>query len=172
MGLCLAVKQKEKMNEFVTELLNRYGQRIVTELVRDIQTKQVTKYGAVNASGNLAKSIRYEVKGGTLLVYGNDYIFYLVYGRKPGKAPPRDVIVQWIKDKPIRSDIPINSLAYLIQRKIAKQGTLIYEQGGSTLLSGVVNQQLISDLSSDLFTAALDESLTYIKSNILPKIAA
>lgn len=156
----------------IDETLNRFGERIVDAIVKDIQTKQVTKYGAVNASGNLAKSIRYEVSNGVLKVYANDYIYYLVYGRQPGKFPPRDAIIQWIKDKPIRSDIPINSLAFLIQRKISKQGTLIYEQGGSTLLDGVINQQLISDLSSDLFNQVLDASLTYFRSNVLPNIAA
>ena len=160
------------MVEIVNDILTQFGQRIVDELVNDIQNKQVTKYGAVNASGNLAKSIRYEVKDGQLLVYANDYIYYLVYGRQPGKFPPREAIIQWIKDKPIQSDLPINSLAFLIQRKISRQGTLIYEQGGSDLLSGVINQQLISDLTSELFTGIVDASVTYIRSNILPSIAA
>jgi hypothetical protein len=45
----------------IEEYLNALGQRLSEQLIKDIQTKRVTKYGAVNASGRLAKSVKYVV---------------------------------------------------------------------------------------------------------------
>jgi len=72
------------------------------------------------------------------------------------------VIVQWIKDKGIQSDIPIQSLAYLIQRSIGENGTTLYPNG-STLLSDIINDELINDLKSDLFTEIVDAAVESFK---------
>ena len=150
----------------VDEILHKYGERIVKQLSEDIKNKPLTRRGGksfvANASGNLAESLRYEVSNGTLKVYANHYIYQLVFGRKPGKRPPREVIVQWIKDKGIQSDIPIQSLAYLIQRSIGENGTTLYPSG-STLLSDIINESLVNDLKSDLFKEILDASVSSFK---------
>lgn len=57
------------------------------------------------------------------------YWKYVEYGRKPGKFPPTDKILEWIKVKPVLPR-PINGhkpptekqLAFLISRKIAREG--------------------------------------------------
>ena len=62
--------------------LEKLGVSLTAQLVEAIQTKLIERKGAsgnfqsvVNASGKLAKSIRYEVTNGTVLsFYGNDYI--------------------------------------------------------------------------------------------------
>ena len=69
---------------------------------------------------------------------------------KAGKAPPRKVIEQWIVDKGIISDISTKSLAFLIQRKIAREGTTIAQQGGSDLVSGILTDKLLGEIKSDL----------------------
>lgn len=147
----------------VDDVLHKYGEKIVEKLRDDIKNKSLPRRGGksyvANASGNLAESIKYEVNNGSLKVYANNYIYYLVFGRKPGKRPPREVIVQWIKDKSIQSDIPIQSLAYLIQRSIGDNGTTLYPSG-STLLSDIINESLINDLKSDLFTEIVDAAVT------------
>jgi len=59
-------------------------------------------------------------------------------GRPPGKYPPQDVIIQWIKDKGLqlrdalgrftsKSETNYKRTAYLISRKIAEKGTDIYQ---------------------------------------------
>ena len=102
--------------------LNELGVKLTEQLVNDIQTKLIQRRGAngtfesvVNASGKLAKSIRFEVTNGTVLsIYGNDYIQFLENGRRPGKRPPTSVIRQWIDDKGIIPDgISKDSLAFL-----------------------------------------------------------
>jgi len=134
----------------VDKILSKYGLQISKQLVEDIKSKPVTKFGSVNASGKLANSINFIVQDGKLQVKGLDYIYYLEKGRKAGKAPPRKVIEQWIVDKGIISDISTKSLAFLIQRKIAREGTTIAQQGGSDLVSGILTDKLLGEIKSDL----------------------
>jgi len=137
-----------------TELiLNEIGQVVSDRLVNDIKTKRVTKYGAVNASGKLAESVRYDVtnNGETLRVYAEDYIYYLVHGRKNGKRPPKQAIREWIDAKGISPDgISKDSLAFLIARKIGEVGTTIYQQGGSDLVSDIITDELVIQVKQEL----------------------
>ena len=150
------------------EYLNKLGLELTDRLVKDIQTKRVTKYGAVNASGRLAKSVRYHVKNSTLTVYAEQYIGALEFGRKSGKKPPRDVIRKWIDEKGIiPNGISKDSLAFLIQRKIGEEGTTIWQQGGSDLVSGIFNDALTKEIENDFYNLIASE----VTSDVL-KIAA
>jgi hypothetical protein len=150
------------------EYLNKLGLELTDRLVKDIQTKRVTKYGAVNASGRLAKSVRYDVKNSTLTVYAEQYIGALEFGRKPGKRPPRQVIRDWIDEKGIiPNGISKDSLAFLIQRKIGEEGTTIWQQGGSDLVSGIFNDALRKEIENDFYSLIASE----VTSDVL-KIAA
>jgi hypothetical protein len=150
------------------EYLNKLGLELTDRLVKDIQTKRVTKYGAVNASGRLAKSVRYDVKNSTLTVYAEQYIGALEFGRKSGKRPPRDVIRKWIDEKGIiPNGISKDSLAFLIQRKIGEEGTTIWQQGGSDLVSGIFNDALTKEIENDFYNLIASE----VTSDVL-KIAA
>lgn len=139
---------------FNTELiLDEVGRVVSDRLVNDIKTKRVTKYGAVNASGKLAESVRYDVtnNGETLRVYAEDYIYYLVHGRKNGKRPPKQAIREWIDAKGISPDgISKDSLAFLIARKIGESGTTIYQQGGSDLVSDIITDELVIQVKQEL----------------------
>lgn len=86
------------------------------------------------ASGNLINSIReYSIELSGNGIEGSielaSYWKYVEYGRKPGKWPPRDKILEWIKIKPVLPR-PVNGLkpptqeqmAFLICRKIGKDG--------------------------------------------------
>jgi hypothetical protein len=86
------------------------------------------------ASGASAQSLRPAnvlPTGGQLI--GHLYIGAQKYGRRPGKFPPIEAIIQWLKDKRnFRIDEErgpsLKSLAFLIARKIAKSGTDIYQK--------------------------------------------
>jgi hypothetical protein len=150
------------------EYLNKLGQELTDRLVKDIQTKRVTKYGAVNASGRLAKSVNYKVNGSTLTISAEQYIGALEFGRKPGKRPPRDVIRKWIDEKGIiPNGISKDSLAFLIQRKIGEEGTTIWQQGGTDLVSGIFNDALRKEIENDFYSLIASE----VTSDVL-KIAA
>lgn len=145
------------LNQEQKDILSGFGQQIVDQLKTDIKEKRVTKYGAVNASGDLANSVRFEVTDRGLKVFAEDYIYYLEHGRKPGKFPPLDSIKQWIEEKNLTFDIPIDSLAFLIGRKIARKGTTAWEQGGTDLVADVLTTELIDQILSSLSDAFVKE---------------
>lgn len=159
----------------VQVILNKWGIKLTEQLVNDIQNKLILRQGArgqfsspVNASGALADSIKYTIDGYRLKVQGNDYIYYLQYGRKPGGRPPIKAIRQWIDDKGITPEKGSkDSLAWAIAKKIEKEGTTIYKAGGSDLVSGIFNEALQQSIESDFANLIASE----ISSEIL-KIAA
>jgi hypothetical protein len=134
----------------LTRLLD-YGNNLVTSLAERVKTERVTRFGPVNATGNLAASLRCEVEetatGYRLSVYAASYALTLEYGRRPGKFPPLRSIQLWIEarglqQRPGGASVTAgrggySSLAYLIGRKIAQNGTTIYQQGQPTGLFGL-----------------------------------
>lgn len=86
----------------------------------------------INASGKLANSIRYgdEIKDGNTAVYieMEDYGYVVEDGRgrsqKAGTTSWKPQVVQWMKQKGIRprAGVTMEQAAYLIYRKINKQG--------------------------------------------------
>lgn len=73
--------------------------------------------------------IQADETGGSLL--GPDYFTYQKTGRGPGKFPPIENIIQWIKDKKTfqmtdERGPGLKGLAFAIAKKIAKKGTDIY----------------------------------------------
>ena len=104
---------------FIDDLVTVYKQT----LIRDDK----------KASGNLIKSIKeLEIEFSNNKMIGSislaNYWKYVEYGRKAGKFPPVDKILNWIKIKPVIPR-PVNGikptqkqLAFLISRKIARDG--------------------------------------------------
>lgn len=102
----------------------------------------------MKASGNWIDSLKVETKGLTATIYGESYTEQLVEGRAPGKFPPIEAITKWIEDKGITpfDNISISSLAFLIARKIANEGTDYYKEGGTELVSAVITPKRIQEI--------------------------
>ncbi len=72
-------------------------------------------------------------EGGQLI--GADYIKYLIFGRSPGKFPPPDKMLDFVEENPqIYASakqqfkyITQKGLAFLIGRKLAREGSDIYQ---------------------------------------------
>ena len=86
------------------------------------------------ASGDLLNNIEYEITRGdftyTIYVKMKDYWYYVENGRRAGKWPPIQNILDWIKIKPVlprpnaKGKLPTpQQLAFLIARKIGEEGT-------------------------------------------------
>ena len=159
--------------------LNDLGVKLTEQLVNDIQTKLIERKGAdgnfqsvVNASGKLAKSIRYEVTNGTVLsIYGNDYIEFLQNGRRKGGVPSASVFLEWMDNKGIALGETAKdrlSIAYAIRATIKAEGTTIYKAGGSDLVSGIFNETLQRSIEAE-FAQLL---VTEIQSEIFELLAA
>lgn len=115
----------------------------------DDLTKRHIELG-MRSSGNWAQEKIVEAsEGGSVLtarIEAPKYTEQLQFGRKPGKFPPLAAIEQWINDKGITPDIPIRSLAFLIARKIANEGTQYFKDGGTDLIDSVVTPQRIDSI--------------------------
>lgn len=140
---------EKALNDFISDFINTYKGL----LIRDNK----------KASGDLLRSIKpieinfesSKYTGSISLAY---YWKYIEYGRRPGKFPPPNKILDWIKIKPVIPR-PVNGikptekqLAFLISRKIARDGIEAGNQFKEALdLTWAKNKDYISDaISTDL----------------------
>lgn len=108
---------------------------IIREEIEDIlrEIREVYENSGKKVSGEFEKNLEavYEPNKGTIrgVVY--------MAGRKAGKMPPVQSILEWVKArgiKPIESNMTVTSLAWAIAKQISKEGTrpenhlTIYEQ--------------------------------------------
>lgn len=108
------------------------------------------KLKGMEASGKWAKELDNVSSGLTGKIIGMNYSEQLEYGRRAGKFPPIESIKRWIEDKGIaariRGDISVSSLAFLIARKIAREGWKREKHGGVDLISEVVTPQRMQSI--------------------------
>lgn len=100
---------------------------LLTKIKEDLIQDHISK-GQV-ASGQLQDGFRVESSATQGALYGVSYFKYLVTGRGPGKFPPVDKLREWVRVTGMATSAGIseNSLAYLIGRKIANEGTDIFQ---------------------------------------------
>ena len=145
---------------------------ILTE-TRDAIVNNIDSQG-IRASGRTQQSLKVEDRGEKIVLYqeagGNSAPFEtLQFGREGGKIPAgfAAIILQWMKDKGITADaIPYKSTkggkytplergmmrrAYMISRKIAREGTLRYQQPNTNVYTEPIEQAIkrINNIFSD-----------------------
>lgn len=119
------------------------------KLLKEDLIKKYQELG-MRASGKWADSLERSLTDTNAKIIGEDYTNQLVSGRRPGSFPPVESIKKWIVDKGIvnniKGNISISSLAFLIARKIAREGTNYFKQGGTDLVSAVVTEQRMQSI--------------------------
>lgn len=133
------------LGEFAVELRNRYQDN----LIRD---------GKI-AGGDLLNNAEYKVESGDRSVEVSlrleDYWKWVEEGRGPGKFPPPDRIMEWIRVKPVIPDnrngrLPTErQLAFLIGRKISEEG----------IKPGHQLREAMSDIMGE-FESRIDEAIS------------
>lgn len=100
----------------ITQLLAQEFEKLKAELTEAYHASGMA------VTGNWPKTMEVQASGTGVKLMGAGYI----QGRKPGIAPPSETIEQWIIAKGIatrlENDITISSLAFIIARKIAREG--------------------------------------------------
>jgi len=105
----LTLGQQVVIESFAKELIKLIKNAIYNKPIKRISRRKVKgKYvdtafsSPVNASGELAKTLRYELTDTYLKIYANDYIFELIYGKKPGGSVDVGKIKDWMSYKGIK----------------------------------------------------------------------
>lgn len=105
--------------------------------------------------------------GGTL--WGAPYVGTLETGRGPGKIPKglRYTIRDWIEDKGLfsgESESRKKSIAFLIARKIANEGTLLHRQGGqSGVITNAITDERLSEFTDKLLDSFMNDTVNVIQ---------
>lgn len=154
----------EQVFPTVMEILEEFGVEAVTAIGKSIKDKDLI------ASGNLSKSVRYDIyinladNSTTFQLNMADYWDALDKGRKKGKQPPVKDIKAWLQTPNVKSkfgqenrdlslktlkDYQLNGLAYVIARKIGREGTK-----ATRFYSSVITPQRLEKLYADLSEAA------------------
>lgn len=148
-----------------TTSINHYLVKVIEGLAKDAESKG-QKF-PINKMRTEADEI-----GGKLI--GPHYVQYLFYGRGPGGFPPPQAMTDWVEKNPdvlerarqVYKYITAQGLGYLIGRKIAKEGTDIYQgkRPGIDLL-GVMEENM-PDLLRELIKNELVKIGTELHSAI------
>lgn len=128
-----------------------------------------------SATGKLAASLNFEITEDAILIKGEGYIYTLIYGRKPTSNKgtwnsANEDIKKWIRAKGIQSDISENQLAYLITRKITREGNSVYLFSGSNnsgLLNNVLTDALKKEFSNNFTKSVTDGIVKELNGNQL-----
>lgn len=137
------------------EELESLRQRIIENHIRAGQ----------KASGKTISSLRVDVNDNKGTLFGRQAFGVLETGRKPGKVPKGfyQIIQQWVKDKGIQVENP-KSFAYLVARKIAREGTELYRQGGRADIYSPEIEKTTQEIMNRAF-AVFKDDVTHINLN-------
>ena len=103
------------------DILEEIGNELIEEIRKRLSDK------GINSTGTASRSLNTKATDTKLEIKGLRYIGALDKGRSPGRFPPVDAIRDWVSQKLGISGNENNSIAYLIGRKIANEGTSIYQ---------------------------------------------
>lgn len=143
------------------EIISEREIQEVTEKVIELYVLPDYERRGHNVTGGLRDSFKAEVRGMTGVIVGNHYAEYLVHGRPPNKDQSDDAIKRftrwagatflgdWVEARGLK----INP--YALAWKIAKDGTKIYEEGGSTLFEILDSQEVRDFIISELGKAVI-----------------
>jgi len=107
------------MNIDTRKILAQTGNKIVSEIKSEFDKK------GLNATNKAKNSLSSTATAKQLKIKGMLRIMVLNSGRLPGKFPPLEPIREWVRIKLNVPDSQVNSVAFLIARKIARSGTAI-----------------------------------------------
>ena len=123
----------------------------------------------IRASGRSAEAFRVEPDFDSGKLYGASYLHFQAVGRKPGRFPPIEAIIKWIKEKFKIDDersAGLKGLAFIIARKIANKGTDISEgkRPGLNIEDKILEYR--KELVSNLLKGSRDEIISKLRIRI------
>lgn len=83
----------------------------------------------MNATGSWINALQPRAVNGNGEIWGMDYTYWLVNGRKPGKMPPIAPLITWVNAKFGIGGPESKGIAFAIAQKIKNEGTEYYPDG-------------------------------------------
>lgn len=130
-------------NEAIERIAVTLRDKIITEIARK----------GLYDTGELYRSVDYEIEGNDILIYANSYLPYAEFGRGPGKVPYNfaNIIAQWAA----RKNIHLNKGTYNDFGWAVAQKT---KQYGSARFRGVIpTADVLSQPVEDVMNNTLNE---------------
>lgn len=148
--------------------------QMVMQRLQEARTKIIAAHKGAGqmASGRTAASIKPEVNVGAdsleAILWGRRFFQGLETGRRGGKVPSGFyyMLKQWSIDKGISfaKESERSSFAYLLARKIAREGTALHRQGGRADIYTPEIRSVMSDLDK-MVTWFMEQEMQSIKLN-------
>lgn len=146
-----------------------FSQSIDTLLdgVRQAYLDDMTAKG-MNASGKTASSLTKEVNQNSGTLFGASNLYQLKHGRKPGKFPPIDDIIDWLRAKNIQPK------QTNFQKRLSAKGQAIDQEGEYRTLAFLIARK-IAEKGSDIFTGKrpalnVDDKIKVLQEEFLKSI--
>ena len=146
----------------IISILNAYGNSTVQAIRNNLAST------GTNATGKTSQSLRFEVKNEgskiTLKIIGKPYLAVVETGRKdtPQYEKPSVEFVasiqEWMNAKGKEGS------AYAIAKSIHQHGTKLFQKGGrQDIISNVINQGLVNNISKDILNKFANDLLLNIR---------
>lgn len=156
----------------LTQIAEEFAESVIEGIAKNIREKDLFGFGPMNNTGRAVESMGYKYDGRRLVIYSNwNFFWTLETGRGPGKMPPLDPILDWVQQRGIYSpDITPKSMAFLIARKIGREGSLLYRNGGN---SGIITEYTGADfIQRNLTDRAREELINRTMETLKKDLAA
>ena len=137
------------------ELTQKHLNNLKNKIIQIMDSKDMNDTGGTKAS--------LEIRGNELL--GNEPIYYLDQGRRPGGYPPPDIMLKWVESKLKLQDTEAKQVAFLISRKIAEDGSIIYNDKSQGLQLDDLIENTLDELYKELPLATEVEILKFFNEN-------
>lgn len=151
-------------------------ERTARDVIRELKDRLIERDH--RATGKLDSSLTYEFTDTGVIIYANDYIYTLEFGKSPEQARAEgwdsvyNGLMEWVTAKVIQpfGDMSYSTLVYYMARKQMREGTVIYRetQGqGTGLFDGIIDSALAIELANELG----NEHIKAIASEIVERFA-
>lgn len=125
----------------MTDPLHSFGEDLVKRIQQEFDNKNL------NDRGGASGSLEFSVEGEKVVVYGLARVLFLEFGRRPGDPPPFDVIQGWVERKLNVPAEEVDSVAWAIVKKIAKEGTSILTDKAKGLELEIILADLLEEFT-------------------------
>jgi hypothetical protein len=144
------------------------GQQSIETLLNGVRDAYVEDQRAkgIRSSGKSAQSLKIRTDENSGVLTGAKYFYQQKYGRKPGRFPPIDDILDWIRAKgitPRDTKTTERQLAFLFARKIAESGTDIFEGKRPALAVEDKIKELLAVFAKNMAVEFRDKIITTLK---------